>query len=125
MNTANTANTNANQAKQDAATATSTANTASQTASSALEKANAATSGLSSLSTIVENNYKDLQGQIDGAIATWFYNYDPNTPDTVPTKDWTTDTLKEQHLGDLFYIVDNEEKAGQCFRYAKLDNVYK
>lgn len=125
VNTANTANTNANQAKQEAATATSTANTASQTASSALEKANAATSGLSSLSTIVENNYKDLQGQIDGAIATWFYDYDPNTANTLPTKDWTTDTIKDQHLGDLFYIIDNEEKAGQCFRYAKVDGIYK
>ena len=125
VNTANTANTNANQAKQDAATATSTANTASQTASNALEKANEATSGLSSLSTIVENNYKDLQGQIDGAIATWFYDYDPNTANTLPTKDWTTDTIKDQHLGDLFYIIDNEEKAGQCFRYAKVDGVYK
>ena len=125
VNTANTANTNANQAKQDAATATSTANTASQTASNALEKANAATSGLSSLSIIVENNYKDLQGQIDGAIATWFYDYDPNTENTLPTKEWTTETLKDQHLGDLFYIVDNEEKAGQCFRYAKVDGIYK
>ena len=125
VNTANTANTNASQAKQEAAAATSTANTANQTASSALEKANAATSGLSSLSTIVENNYKDLQGQIDGAIATWFYDYDPNTANTLPTKDWTTETLKDQHLGDLFYIVDNEEKAGQCFRYAKIDGVYK
>lgn len=125
VNTANTANTNANQAKQDAAAATSTASTANQTASSALEKANAATSGLSSLSTVVENNYKDLQGQIDGAIATWFYDYDPNTADTLPTKEWTTDTIKDQHLGDLFYIIDNEEKAGQCFRYAKVDGVYK
>ena len=125
VSTANTANSNANQAKQDAAAATSAANTASQTASNALEKANEATSGLSSLSTIVENNYKDLQGQIDGAIATWFYDYDPNTANTLPTKDWTTDTIKDQHLGDLFYIIDNEEKAGQCFRYAKVDGVYK
>ena len=108
---ANTANTNANQAKQDAAAAVNTANQTSQ--------------GLDSLTTIVNNNYKDLQGQIDGAIATWFYNYEPNTPDTLPTKDWTSDTVKDQHLGDLFYIIDNEEKAGQCYRYAKIDNVYK
>ena len=66
-----------------------------------------------------------MQGQIDGAISTWFYNYEPNTPNTLPTKDWTTDTIKDQHLGDLFYIVDNDEKAGQCYRYAKVDNVYK
>ena len=66
-----------------------------------------------------------MQGQIDGAIATWFYSYDPNTANTLPTKDWTTDEIKNQHLGDLFYIVDNDEKAGQCFRYALVDGVYK
>lgn len=108
---ANTANANANQAKQDAAAAVNTANQTSQ--------------GLNSLTTIVNNNYKDLQGQIDGAIATWFYDYEPNTPNTLPTSEWTTDTIKDQHLGDLFYIIEDKEKAGQCYRYAKIDNVYK
>lgn len=122
---ANTANTNANNAIETANDASSTANTATSTANDALKKANTVNQGLSSLTTIVENNYKDLQGQIDGAIATWFYSYEPNTPNTLPTSEWTTDTIKDQHLGDLFYIVDNKEKAGQCYRYAKIDGAYK
>lgn len=123
--TANQANQTAGEAKQEATAATNTANTASQTANNAITQLGTTNQELAKLTTVVNNNYKDLQGQIDGAISTWFYNYEPNTPNTLPTKDWTTDTIKDQHLGDLFYIVDNDEKAGQCYRYAKVDNVYK
>ena len=123
--TATNANKTAGEAKQEAAAATNTANTASQTANNAITQLGTTNQELAKLTTVVNNNYKDLQGQIDGAISTWFYNYEPNTPNTLPTKDWTTDTIKDQHLGDLFYIVDNDEKAGQCYRYAKVDNVYK
>ena len=108
-----------------ATSAEAAANKASSDASSALSKANEATSGLASLSSIVTQNYEELQGQIDGAISTWFYGYDPNTANTLPTSAWTTEALKNQHLGDLFYIIDDKEKAGQCFRYAKVNNVYK
>ena len=124
-NTANQANQTAGEAKQEAAAATSTANTASQTANNAITQLGATNQELASLTTVVSNNYKDLQGQIDGAIATWFYDYEPNTPNTLPTSEWTTDTIKDQHLGDLFYIIEDKEKAGQCYRYAKIDNVYK
>ena len=123
--TANQANQTAGEAKQEAAAATNTANTANQTANNAMTQLGTTNQELANLTTVVNNNYKDLQGQIDGAISTWFYNYEPNTPNTLPTKDWTTDAIKDQHLGDLFYIVDNNEKAGQCYRYAKVDNVYK
>ena len=122
---ANQANQTAGEAKQEAAAATNTANTASQTANNAMTQLGTTNQELANLTTVVSNNYKDLQGQIDGAIATWFYDYEPNTPNTLPTSEWTTDTIKDQHLGDLFYIIDNEEKAGQCYRYAKIDNVYK
>ena len=123
--TANQANQTAGEAKQEAAAATSTANTASQTANNAMTQLGATNQELASLTTVVSNNYKELQGQIDGAIATWFYDYEPNTPNTLPTSEWTTDTIKDQHLGDLFYIIEDKEKAGQCYRYAKIDNVYK
>lgn len=123
--TATNANKTAGEAKQEATAATNTANTASQTANNAITQLGTTKQELAKLTTVVNNNYKDLQGQIDGAISTWFYNYEPNTPNTLPTKNWTTDTIKDQHLGDLFYIVDNDEKAGQCYRYAKVDNVYK
>ena len=35
------------------------------------------------------------------------------------------DTTKEKHLGDLFYIVNNEEYGGQAYRYAKINGEYK
>ena len=65
----------------------------------------------------------NLQAQIDGQIETWFYDYVPTTSN-APASQWTTDTEKEKHLGDLFYIVDNEEYGGQAYRWAKINNAY-
>ena len=65
----------------------------------------------------------NLQNQIDGQIETWFYNYIP-TEENYPAAEWTTDTEKDKHLGDLFYIVDNEEYGGQAYRWAKIGTDY-
>lgn len=65
----------------------------------------------------------NLQNQIDGQIETWFYNYIP-TAENYPASEWTTDTEKDKHLGDLFYIVDNEEYGGQAYRWAKIGTDY-
>lgn len=65
----------------------------------------------------------NLQAQIDGQIETWFYDYVP-TINNYPASEWTTDTEKDKHLGDLFYIVDNEEYGGQAYRWAKINNAY-
>ena len=65
----------------------------------------------------------NLQNQIDGQIETWFYNYIP-TAENYPASEWTTDTEKDKHLGDLFYIVDNEEYGGQAYRWAKIGADY-
>lgn len=99
-------------------------NGANENASSAISKANETKQNLDGLTTIVEENYETLQGQIDGSISTWFYSYEPSN-DKDPEVNWTTVEIKNQHLGDLFYIVDNEEKGGQCYRYAKIDNDYQ
>ena len=66
----------------------------------------------------------NLQSQIDGQIETWFYNYIPTTSN-APANQWTTDSEKDKHLGDLFYIVDNEEYGGQAYRWAKIGSEYK
>jgi len=63
----------------------------------------------------------DIQGQLDGQIEQFFYDYDPE--DTKePTSEWIADdeesgtnTEKENHLGDLFYNTD----TGKVFRYVK------
>lgn len=44
----------------------------------------------------------ELQDQIDGAITTWFYEYEPE-PTNVPASNWTTTEEKNTHLGDVFY----------------------
>lgn len=44
----------------------------------------------------------DLQDQIDDNITSWFYAGEP-TAANEPAKDWTTDTAKKQHIGDLYY----------------------
>lgn len=61
----------------------------------------------------------NLQGQIDGAIETWFYEVDP-TDENEPTVNWTTDTLKKVHLGDLYYNT----VSGYCWRYQLQNGSY-
>jgi hypothetical protein len=61
----------------------------------------------------------DMQSQIDGAITTWFKPYAP-TDDQLPTTDWNTTDLKNNHLGDLFYNTI----TGYVYRYQVQNNVY-
>ena len=61
----------------------------------------------------------EIQGQLDGQIEQFFYEYDPTTTN-VPAKDWTTIKLKEDHLGDLFYNT----KTGKIFRWVKNGSTY-
>lgn len=72
----------------------------------------------------VTGQLEDLQSQIDGQIQTWFYNYTP-TNYNYPASDWTTTTEKNNHLGDLFYIVDNTSLGGQAYRWALVNGQYK
>lgn len=62
---------------------------------------------------------ESLQGQIDGSISTWFYEYEPTTSNE-PASDWTTTDLKNVHLGDLFY----DTITGYCYRWQVQNNVY-
>ena len=81
---------------------------------------------LSQLITDASNNYKEdletfqnavnvsiegLQGQIDGAIETWFYEPVP-TLTNAPASSWTTDADRNKHLGDLYYSGD-----GRAYRF--------
>ena len=118
--TAENASTNANQAKQEAAAATQTANSATSTANNALNKANAVDQGLNSLTTVVNQNYTDLQSQIDGAISTWFDSYTP-TNQNEPAATWIQNGEEARHIGDLFYITEGET-SGRCYRYAYIKN---
>lgn len=62
----------------------------------------------------------DLQNQVDRNITSWFYDYDPNSPNTLPTRDWTSPEIKNQHLGDLFYWLS----TGYAYRFVVINGVY-
>lgn len=78
------------------------------------------------LTDFIDNTYSidigNLQNQIDGVIATWFYNYAP-TLNNLPASGWSTDTIRDKHLGDLFY--DTSVEAGHAYRFAKVNEAYQ
>ncbi|MBO1515059.1 phage tail spike protein [Metabacillus bambusae] len=61
----------------------------------------------------------DIQSQIDGNITSWFYNYEP-TLSNEPVSLWTTNEIKNNHLGDLFYNTSN----GYSYRFSLENGVY-
>ena len=73
------------------------------------------TNYISSTTSELEN----LQGQIDGAITSWFYGVPP-TNDNPPANEWTTTDQKNIHLGDLYY----DTITGYCYRWQVQNNQY-
>ena len=95
------------------------ATTAQATADTAAAAASANSTDLTNYITSNTTKLSQMQSQIDGSIATWFYEVAP-TADNAPTKDWTTTDLKNNHLGDLYY----DTITGYCYRYQVVNNVY-
>lgn len=62
----------------------------------------------------------EIRNQMDGNITTWFYSGIP-TISNPPASDWTTDLLKNEHLGDLYYDRD----TGYAYRFALIDGNYE
>ena len=83
----------------------------------------ASASELKEYSETVTADIKNLQSQIDGNITTWFGSYVPSTSN-APASEWNTTEHKNQHLGDLFYIVDNTTYGGRVYRWAMSESVY-
>ena len=75
-------------------------------------------------SSSVTGDLDQMQAQIDGQIQTWFDSYVP-TPDNAPASGWATEEEKINHLGDIFYIVDNATIGGQAYRWAQVSGVYQ
>lgn len=76
-------------------------------------------SDLTNYIATVNGELESLQGQIDGSIMTWFYEYEPTTSN-IPATEWTTTDLKNIHLGDLFYNTI----TGYCYRWQVQNNIY-
>ena len=83
-------------------------NTADKAAAAAATNA----SDLNNAIKTIGKTTDDLQSQIDGSIQTWFEDGVP-TNLNYPAIDWTTDTVKKNHLGDLYY----DNKTGYSYRW--------
>jgi len=60
----------------------------------------------------VDTAVATLQAQIDGNITTWFYDGVP-TLSNIPYTDWSDDTERNNHLGDLYY----DNLTGYAYRF--------
>lgn len=65
----------------------------------------------------------EIKAQLDGQIEQHFYQIDPSplstapgSEDGVPNSGWTDSTMKENHLGDLYYNTT----SGMVWRYVKI-----
>ena len=109
-----------------AAASQSYADGAASSAAAAAQQ-NAIDAAALALSNFINGDYADeiadLQSQIDGQIETYFDNYVP-TLSNAPANTWTTTADKDNHLGDLFYVIDDPDHGGECYRFAYINNAY-
>ena len=78
----------------------------------------AASADLNAYKEAVTKDLGNMQAQIDGQIETWFYEAEPATT-TPPASDWTTEELKENHAGDLYY-----SGKGYAYRWTYSDDAW-
>ncbi len=117
--TAITAKSLANIAGNRAKVAQKVADQAQIAANSALKGTKENAAQMAQMVINFNGDIENLQDQIDGNIATWFYDVDPaiNLP---PVTDWNTDEEKNAHLGDIYY---NTVK-GYAWRFMKSGSTY-
>ena len=67
----------------------------------------------------VTQDIEGLQNQIDGAIESFFYQYEPSL-DNYPASEWIEEGTEESHLNDTFTNLGD----GRSWRWAVADGVY-
>ena len=60
-----------------------------------------------------------IYSQLDGVIETWFGEEAP-TLSNAPAKDWSSNTEKDNHLGDIYY----DTVSGYGYRFSKTGSTY-
>jgi hypothetical protein len=70
---------------------------------------------VNAIDTLTDVTIPALEDQIDGSISTWFGTVAPTLTNS-PASDWTTDALKDAHLGDLYYVTSGAD-AGKVYRF--------
>jgi hypothetical protein len=103
---------------QDIQDAQGAANAAALAAQQAIDDA-AANVGL------INTEVGKLQAQIDGEVSNWFYPYSP-TLANYPASDWTTNAIKDRHIGDTFTNTQQAPAtdAGKSWRFVVNAGVY-
>ena len=56
--------------------------------------------------TKFNNLVDEVKKQKDQSIVVWYYGYEP-TVDNVPANAWNTEDLRSEHIGDIFYDIEN------------------
>ena len=72
------------------------------------------------VSSVYDPKIAELQKQIDGQIETFYYDYEPSL-NNEPASEWTTETERQKHEGDLFYW----KSKGYAYRFFKDGNTWK
>lgn len=79
---------------------------------------------ISGLDTKIDNEVEALNDRIDGAIETFTGTAVP-TLSNAPASSWNTTTLKDQHVGDVYYVVNSQSaQNGYCYRFTKSGSTY-
>lgn len=74
--------------------------------------------------TEVNNIVDGLNDRIDGAIQTYTGTAVP-TLNNSPASSWNTTALKDEHVGDVYYVVDSQsQQNGYCYRFTKSGSTY-
>lgn len=69
--------------------------------------------------TEVDGIITNLQSQIDGAIETWT-GTDVPTLNNAPASSWTTNSVKDTHVGDVYFVVNSQsQQNGYNYRFTK------
>ena len=72
----------------------------------------------------VDAKLSTMQQQIDGAIETWT-GTDVPTLQNAPASSWTTAQLKDQHVGDVYFVVNSQsQQNGYNYRFTKTGSSY-
>lgn len=71
------------------------------------------------IDNVLPYKLEDLQNQIDGAIESFFYKYNPTTSNE-PASFWITEEQKAMHLNDTFTNLE----SGYSWRWTKNGSVY-
>ena len=91
-----------------------------ETAQEALEKAGSiGEEAFAELEQYIEGVRQELQEQIDGAVDSYFEDYEPSTSN-YPAIEWNTEEEKHSHLNDTFTNLAD----GRSWRWSKAAGVY-